>query len=413
MTHGPLMEPHATAKLPLAGLKVLDLTHVAAGPFCGSLLGQLGADVTKVEPLGDGELMRRAAPFIGDGDMSFYFACVNAEKEFVQIDLKTPEGRQVFLDLARKSDVVLQNMAPGVVQRLGVDYEAVRALRPDIVYCSISGFRSGSIYEKLPSFDYIHEAMSGVMSMTGMPGQAPPLPGLPAADMSAAVYAMLGITLALRTRDATGEGQHVEVPLQDCLMSLLPARIGYTYATGKPFPTFGAYHRDFAPFGVFATADSNLVITVGSENLWQRMLLVFPELEQPRFLRQCDRIDNMDALYTLLRERFALHSTEHWLNTLRAAGIPAAPIMDTVEVAQDSYVREIQQHLPLPGGNYTWHRFPVQFSGIAPRLERAPERAGTHTIAVLRRLGYSEDHIAALFAGNAVGGAASAKEAKP
>ncbi|MEI6470539.1 MAG: CoA transferase, partial [Betaproteobacteria bacterium] len=267
----------------MSGIRVLDLTHVAAGPFCGSLLGQLGATVIKVEPIGDGELMRKAAPFIGNGGMSFYFACVNTEKEYIQIDLKSDHGRQVFFDLAKQSDVVIQNMAPGVVKRLGIDYDSIQKLKDDIIYCSISGFRLGSAYQDLPSFDYIHEAMSGVMSMTGIPGEPPPLPGLPAADMSASVYSVLSILLALRVRDTTGVGQNIEVPLHDCLLSLLPARIGFTYATGKPFPTFGAYHRDFAPFGVFRTKDSQLVITVGSENLWSRFLICFPDLDLPKY----------------------------------------------------------------------------------------------------------------------------------
>ncbi len=402
----------ASAALPLQGVRVLDLTHVAAGPFCASTLGQLGADVVKVEPPGEGELMRRAAPFIGSGPISFYFACVNNEKEYIQIDLKTEAGKKVFLDLARESDVIVQNMAPGVVERLGIDYASVCAVRPDIVYCSISGFRPGSMYQDLPSFDYIHEAMSGVMSMTGNPGEAPPLPGLPAADMSAAVYAVLGIVLALRVRDATGQGQNIQVPLQDCLMSLLPARIGYTYATTRPFPTFGAYHRDFAPFGVFKTKDAHLVITAGSENLWQCMLATFPELDRPEFKGQKNRLANMDALYALLREKLAARSTREWIELFRATGVPAAPIMDTAEVIADPYVQEITATLPVDGGNYTWHRFPVQFNTIAPRLNRAPTLPGSDTRAILGRLGYSEATIDALLAEGAVaahGGAAAAK----
>lgn len=371
------------------------------------MLGQLGATVVKVEPLGEGELMRRAAPFIGGGPISFYFACVNTEKEYVQIDLKSEKGKKVFLDLARQSDVIVQNMAPGVVKRLGVDYESVRQLRSDIIYCSISGFRPGSTYEDLPSFDYIHEAMAGVMSMTGYPGEAPPLPGLPAADMSASVYAVLSIVLALRVKDATGNGQNIQVPLQDCLMSLLPARIGYTYATGKPFPTFGAYHRDFAPFGVFKTRDAHLVITVGSEDLWNRMLATFPELDRPEFKRQKDRIENKDALYALLRDKLAKRTTKEWIEVFRTTGVPAAPVMDTMDVTADPYVQEITETLELKGGSYTWHKFPVQFDTIRPRLSRSPGLPGKDTRSVLSRLGYTENDIDILLSEGAVGAAKS------
>jgi len=389
--------------LPLQGLSVLDLTHVASGPFCASMLGQLGATVVKVEPPGDGELMRRAAPFIGDGPISFYFACVNTEKEYVQIDLKSERGKQVFLDLARRSDVIVQNMAPGVVDRLGIGYEDVRRVRPDIIYCSISGFRSGSAYQDLPSFDYIHEAMAGVMSMTGYPGQAPPLPGLPAADMSAAVYAVLGIVLALRMREATGKGQSIEVPLHDCLMSLLPARIGYSYAVDEPFPTFGAYHRNFAPFGVFESSDGHVVITVGSEDLWKRMLQIMPDLDQPRFAKQGERVKHMDALYALMRGKFATRTTQEWIKLFRDAGVPAAPVMDTREVTADPYVKEITQTLPVAGGSYSWQRFPVRFGEIAPRLSHAPGLPGEDTRAVLARLGYSTETIDALLEAGVVG----------
>jgi len=390
------------ASLPLEGITVLDLTHVASGPFCASMLGQLGADVIKIEPPGRGELMRGAAPFIGTGSLSFYFACVNVEKRYVQMDLKRPEGRDLFLELARKADVVVQNMSPGAVKRLGLDYEVVSKVAPQIVYCSIAGFRAGSRYEELPSFDYIHEAMAGVMSMTGTPGESPPLPGLPAADMSAGVYAVLAIVLALRAREKTGRGQAIEVPLHDCLMSLLPARIGYSYATGEPFPTFGRYHRNFAPFGVFETADTRIVMTVGSEDLWRKVLQLFPDLDRPEFRSQRERIENLDALYALLVPKFAEQPTAHWVERGRAIGIPIAPIMDTAEVIADPYVKEVARTLEVDGGHYTWQRFPVRFSDLEPRLGRAPRVAGADPDEVLRERGYTPDEIAALRASGAI-----------
>lgn len=390
------------ASLPLEGITVLDLTHVASGPFCASMLGQLGADVIKIEPPGRGELMRGAAPFIGTGPLSFYFACVNVEKRYVQVDLKRPEGRDLFLELVRKADVVVQNMSPGAVKRLGIDYEAVSKIAPQIIYCSIAGFRAGSRYEELPSFDYIHEAMAGVMSMTGTPGESPPLPGLPAADMSAGVYAVLAIVLALRAREKTGRGQAIEVPLHDCLMSLLPARIGYSYATGEPFPTFGRYHRNFAPFGVFETADTRIVMTAGSEDLWRKVLELFPDLDRPEFRSQGERVENLEALYALLVPKFREQSTAHWVERGRAIGIPIAPIMDTAEVIADPYVKEMARTLEVDGGHYTWQRFPVRFSDLEPRLGRAPRVAGADTDEVLRERGYTPDEIAALRASGAI-----------
>lgn len=386
-------KPDQAAPLPLAGVRVLDLTHVASGPFCCSMLGQLGADVIKIEPPGSGEIMRKAAPFLGTGPLSFYFACVNVEKRYIQIDLKSPEGREVFLDLARQADVIVQNMAPGVVQRLKIDYDTVKAINPRIIYCSICGFRNGSAYQDLPSFDYIHEAMSGVMSMTKQPGDAPPLPGLPAADMSAGVYAVLGITLALRVREQTGVGQTIEVPLQDCLTSLLPARIGYTYATGEPFPAFGRYHVNFAPFGVFRTKDSDLVMTVGSEDLWRRLVSLLPELDRPEFATQTQRIEHKDHLYTILNARLLEKTTADWIILMRAAGVPAAPILDSTQVVTDPYVEEVSTQLAVEGGRHTWQRFPVQFSGFSPRLASPPKRAGADTEPVLREFGYDADRL--------------------
>lgn len=368
---------------PLDGIKVIDATHVGAGPLCSSFLGQLGADVVKIEPMGDGELMRKARPTVGTSDISYYFASVNLQKRFVQLDLKSDEGQAAIQKLCTGADVLVTNFGPGVPERLGLDYETVSDLNPRIVHCSITGFRQDSDYADYPSFDYIHEAMAGVMSITGYEGQIPPLPGFPAADMAGAIYAVLGTVLALSQRDRTGLGQRVEVPLQDSLLSLMPLRLGYTFATDKPLETFGRLHRDFAPFGVFETADKPLVLTIGSEALWDNLLVVLPELEQERFRTQSQRVEHREILASEIEAALGEHPCAVWIERFREARVPAAPVLNTSDVAKDPYIDGCSVTLDVGGSPYRWITYPVQHSGFRIKADRTVRGPGADNADVL------------------------------
>lgn len=390
------MTSESSSELPLAGINVVDMTHVGAGPYCSSLLGQLGADVIKVERPGPGDLSRGSRPHIGNTGISYYFASVNAQKRFVQMDLHSSMGQEVLQDLVARADVLVQNFAPGAIARLGADYETLAKVNPRLIHCSIVGFRKGSGYGRLLSFDYIHEAMSGVMSMTRQPDELPPLPGLPAADMSAALYAVLGIVLAIHMRGETGRGQALEVPLYDSLTSLLPLRLGYSFATGEAFPALGDRHRDYAPFGVFETKDSIIVLTAGSQGAWKRLLGVFPELDKPEFQDTQDRVVNKQALYAQLEPILRSKTTAEWLEIFWDATVPAGAVRTTKEAATDPYVQAIARTLDMGDDSYTWFPYPVVHDAFVSRLDRVPMEAGAHNREVLEELGYDNDKIASL-----------------
>lgn len=392
------------SNLPLSGVRVLDMTHVGAGPFSSSLLGQLGADVIKLEGT-EGDRMRRNTPTVGAGALGYYFASVNLQKRFLQMDLKQPEAQDVLKRIIPKIDVVVENFRPGVTDRLGAGFEQLRQYNDKLIYCSIKGFRSDSKYGSLGSIDYVHEAMTGIMAMTKHPGENPPLPGYPAADFSGALYATLAVLVALRMRDSSGEAQFVEVPLQDSLLSLLPLRLGYTFATGLPYPAFGDKHRDFAPFGVFKTLDTSVVIAVATDRLWKRFIEVFPELDQPQYRLAADRLAARTALYVQL-EGILSQRTADWIATaLQKVGVPVAPVMETDEVYRDDYVQEMLTRLPVGGEEFRWVPYAPVHSSFKVAADKAPDLAGAQTRETLSEMGILDREIDELFANGAISGA--------
>lgn len=382
--------------MPLAGLTVLDLTHVGAGPFCSSILGQLGADVIKVEG-SDGDRMRRNRPRVGAGDIGYYFASVNAQKRFIQLDLKNAMAQEALKRVTPNVDIVVENFRPGAADRLGAGYSALSAINPGLIYCSIKGFRRDTAYADLGSIDYVHEAMTGVMSMTREPGALPPLPGYPAADFSAALYGVLSIMVALRMKDTTGKGEFIEVPLHDSLLSLLPLRLGYTIATGEDFPAFGSYHRDFVPFGVFETSDEPIVIAVATDTLWRKFVQVVPALDRPEFETMDRRLERKDAFYDELRSELLECGSKEWVARLQGVGVPAAPIMSTSAVYEDPYVQSTLRTMDVEGKPYGWLPYAPVHGSFSPTLDLPPAAAGTHTREVLESLGLSPTATQALF----------------
>lgn len=392
------------ASLPLAGLTVLDMTHVGAGPFCSSILGQLGADVIKLEGL-SGDRMRTNEPRVGAGGIGYYFASVNLQKRFLQMDLKNPAAQEALKTIITSTDILVENFAPGVAERLGADYAGLKPHNERLIYCSIKGFRSGTEYGDLVSIDYVHEAMTGVMSMTRHPDEVPPLPGYPAADFSGALYGALAISVALRMRDATGLGQFIEVPLHDSLLSLLPLRLGYTFATGNAFPALGRYHRDFVPFGVFETADKPIIIACATERLWERFTQVAPAMKQPRYATMKDRLAAKEAFYVELEEILGAESADYWVDAFRRVGVPVAAVMSTDEVFRDRYVEDMLARLPVQDQEYAWIPYAPVHGAFSPVADRAPTEAGAHTREALSDLGLSVAEIDDLFARQAIAGA--------
>ncbi|MFB6310019.1 MAG: CaiB/BaiF CoA transferase family protein [Salinirussus sp.] len=383
----------------LEGVRVLDLTQFVAGPMATMHLGDLGADVVKVERPGSGDGMRSFPPAV-DG-LSAQFAGLNRNKYSVTVDLTTDDGREVLLDLAEKADVFIQNFKSGRGERYGLDYESVSAANPEIIYCSITGFAEGSRYEDLTAFDMIAQAMSGAMSITGDPDGPPRYCGVPMGDIAAGTYAAQSILASLYGRDVgDGGGEYIEVSLMNAMIGWLGYRISYSLVQGEPFPRRGNAHGSIAPYKVFETQDSYLAVSVASNSLWPRFCEAIdrPDLvDRPEFETVADRAENRGQLYNLLEDVFTERTTDAWFERMRDEGVPAGPVYDTLSVWDDPYteeedLREDLQNAEMEGTIPTV-RFPVNFGDGHTETRIQPQHLGANTSDVLAELGYDEDDI--------------------
>ena len=311
---------------PLSGVRVLDLTRIVAGPYGTQYLSDLGAEVIKVERPG-GEEGRAMVP--AERGVSHYFLAVNHGKKDAVIDLRQPEGRQVFLDLAAGCDVVVENFRPGVTRRLGIDYEAVRSVRPDTVYCSISAFGQSGPESERSGFDVAVQAMSGLMSLTGEPGGEPVRMGLPVSDLVAGLNAVIAVVSALFERERTGRGQHLDVALLDTSVNLLTQFAEWRWMTGQDPVAVGSGHPSLAPYRAYPTLDGHIVIATFGESFWPKVCaaLELPGLERdPRFLTNAGRVEHKQELDALIAEATSRRPTSEWEPILARHDVPHAPV---------------------------------------------------------------------------------------
>ncbi|MEE3263569.1 MAG: CoA transferase [Candidatus Latescibacterota bacterium] len=371
----------------LSGLKVLDFTRVLAGPFATMVMADLGAQVVKVELPGQGDDSRGFGPFVGDR-RSAYFLSVNRGKQSVTLDLRTDAGRDLALRLAEQSDVLVENFRPGSMDRFGLGYEQVAARNRRIVYASVSGFGQTGPYAHRPAYDVIVQAMSGLASITGLPGQPPVRVGSSTADLNAALFAVIGIQACLARARSTGQGEHVDVSMLDCQVSLLENAIARYDVEGQVPGPLGSRHPTITPFQFFATAEGNLVIAAGNDRLWQRLCEVIdrPDLaKDPRFDNNALRTQNHSELEPELAAVFSQQTTAHWLELLEAAGVPCGPVNDIADVVDDPHIAQREMirtqmegdmGVRVPGP-------PLKFSN-APTAEIRPAPGlGEHTTTIL------------------------------
>ncbi|KWZ60304.1 CoA-transferase [Burkholderia ubonensis] len=403
----------------LSHIRVLDLTRVLAGPWCAQTLADFGADVIKVERPGAGDDTRHwGPPYLKDANgadtaEAAYYLAANRNKRSVTIDIATPEGQRIVRELAAQSDVVLENYKVGQLKKYGLDYDSLRAVKPDLVYCSVTGFGQTGPYAHRAGYDFIIQGIGGFMSITGErdgePGGGPQKAGVAISDLATGLYSTIAVLAALAHRDRTGEGQYIDMALLDVQVALLANMNTNFLASGKPPVRWGNAHPNIVPYQTFQTRDGWIIVAVGNDGQFRKFVEAGgrPELaDDERFATNPARVRHRETLVPILADMVRTLDKNAWIAALEAAGVPCGPINDLEEVFDDEQVvaRGMQVELPHPcGANVKLVRNPIRMSATPPDARSAPPLLGAHTDAVLRELlGYDDERIAALKAKQAI-----------
>lgn len=394
--------PAAERPLPLEGVKVLDVSQVMAGPFCAMLLGDLGADVIKIEPPGTGDQTRSAMGFKLKGSDSLGFLNMNRNKRSVALNLKSEAGRKAFYALAKDADILVENYRPGVTKKLKIDYETLSALNPSLVYASISGFGQSGPWAQRPGFDLMAQAMSGVMSVTGHPGMPPVKAGVPVADIGCALFATYAILSAYIGRERTGQGQFIDASLFDAALAFSIWDACEYWGTGVVPTPVGTSNKMSAPYQAVRSKDGWFVMGATNQRLWTRLCeaLERPDLlADARFKDNAARLKHREVLIEELEKTFATRTSDEWVNDLLALGLPAGPMYTYPEAFESEHGRHRHMRMEIDHpveGEVPNIGFPVKLTGTPQQVRRHPPLLGEHNAEVLAEAGLSADDIAAL-----------------
>lgn len=387
--------------LPLEGLRVLDLTRALAGPFCSQMLGDMGADVLKVEQPGVGDNARGWGPPFQGGESS-YFLSVNRNKRSLALNLRDERGAEVLRRLVLQSDVLLENFVPGTLDRLGFSYETCRALKPNLIYCSISGFGQIGPERERAAYDQVVQGLGGIMSITGDVGGPPMRVGIAIADIMAGMFAAYAVQVALYHRERTGVGQMIDTSLLDGQLAMMTYQAGRYFATGEAPPSSGNQHPTIVPYGVYRASDAYFNLAVGTEDLWRRFCVVLelePLCANPRFATNRDRLAHRDELNALIEPLFATRTIDEIQALMDQASVPCGAVRDLHAVFTDPQVAALGliETLDHPtAGAIKLVGPPYRLSETPPSVRLPPPLLGQHTDEVLRELAYDDAAIGAL-----------------
>jgi len=378
---------------PLEGVTVVDPSQAIAGPLATQILGDLGADVVKIEHPERGDLCRGFTPDYGP--MSAYFVSLNRNKRGVTLDLTTAEGQRILRELVDGADVFVQNFSPGRAEKLGASYEELSAVQEDLVYCDVSGYGEGSPYSDRKAFDIVLQGQSGLMGITGPAGGEPVRVGTSLSDISAAMTATYAVLTALYHRSNTGEGQYIDISLLDTSFQFLLYHVTNYFATGENPERMGSKHPNLAPYQAFRTADSYVVIGVVSEYQWPGFCAAIGReewVDDERFATFTERVENRETLDALLDDLFETRSTGAWIEQLQEHGVPCTPVNTVEEIVEDPHIEArgmIAEAEHPEHGTFKMAANPVNFSTLETDRCDPPPTLGEHTDEVLAELGYS------------------------
>jgi crotonobetainyl-CoA:carnitine CoA-transferase CaiB-like acyl-CoA transferase len=373
----------------LAGLRILELTQVMAGPFCGQVLADMGADVVKIEPPG-GDSTREA---LGAGA----FLAVNRNKRSLVLDLKSPEHQAVLHRLVADADVLLENYRPGVAARLGADWETLSSINPRLIYASVSGFGQTGPYAQRPGYDLIAQGLSGVMSVTGEPDGDPVKCGVPIGDLSAGLFCAVAILSAVVARERTGRGQRIDTSLFEGALALSIWETAELWGSGRVPQPLGSGHRLLAPYQALRTADGHITVGANNQRMWRLLCETIgrPQLiDDARFASNDDRMERRSELVVELEKALIERGTHEWVDVLVEAGVPCGPIHDYRQVFEDPHTQAREMEVQVDGTRMLG--IPVKLSDTPGSVRRAAPSLGEHSDEVLREAGFSEAEIAGL-----------------
>ena len=390
---------------PLNGVKVIDLTHMLAGPYAGMVLADLGAEVVKVEPLGSGEMTRgllKNDPNYSFKNFGAYFLTLNRNKKSVSIDLKNKKGLEVFYDLVRSADVVLNNFSAGVVSKLKIDFENLSSINPKIITCSITGFGETGPHSTRPAYDQIVQAYSGGMSITGKDAKSPTRAGIPIGDLGSGLYSVIGILSALYSREKTQKGQHIDLSLLDVQISLLTYMATMQTLSGIDPEPIGNAHFVHVPYNSFTTSDGYVVIAVITDEFWQSLKSVVNvgSLDDSKFDSSIDRLKNQAFIENELNKVLSTQTSDHWIDKLNKAKVPCAPINKFSDALNDEQVKHRNMIVEVEhpdGGFVKMPGNPVKMSYTNEESYSSPPHLGTDTREILKNWSkYEDDKIESL-----------------